>query len=76
MKVYYYHENSNLIFIDWYSRDFGLISSDYIHKIGLCFRGNRGELIKRLWNRKRRGFFKGLILSKITVDLTDTVLPF
>lgn len=76
MLAYYYHENSDCIFIDHLNRDFGLVESDYVHKIGLCFRAEKSELIKRLWTRKARGKLKSIKFSEVSIDYEKPYLPF
>lgn len=77
MYAYYYHENSDTIFIDHFRKDFGPIENDTVHRIGIAFRENdRIELIKRLKREKCKGRFKGLLLSHCTVSLEFPSLPF
>lgn len=73
MYAYFYHENSDSVFIDHHNRDFGPVLHD-IYKIGLCFHFNHRELKKRYKARSRtQKIFK---LHKVDIDLTKPELPF
>lgn len=75
MLAYYYHENSDCIFIEHRNKDFGSFEGQFVHKIGLCFRGNIPELKKRVRMRNRKGFVLSSLKS-VEINLEKPYLPF
>ena len=76
MLAYFYHDNSDSVFIDHHQRDFGPVESGYILKIGLCFHANMFELKKRYKARKKRWGGISFKLNWVSIDYTRPYLPF